>query len=167
MKNHTLDRIDRKLLNLLQKNNLTPTRTLAETVHVSQPTCLRRVRDLRELGIIKHDVSLVDPFDLGYGLTVFLEVSLQDQADERMDEFAARVNKEPEVLQCYLVSGAFDFFLIVHAADMDAYYDFVRRAISGGGNIRHYESRFPMRRVKFSTRIQFDERASELTVRLR
>ena len=161
----TLDKVDRKLLNLLQKNNQTPTRTLAEKANVSQPTCLRRLRDLRATGIISADVALVDPFALGYGMLAFVEVSLTDQSDQCMLEFETRMGKEHEVMQCYFVSGDFDYFLVVHVIDMEAYYQFVRRAISGSGNVRHFQSRFPMKRAKFVTRIAFDEKAAETQVR--
>ncbi|TFW10405.1 Lrp/AsnC family transcriptional regulator [Oxalobacteraceae bacterium OM1] len=163
---HALDKVDRKLLNLLQKDNQMPTRVLAEKVHISQPTCLRRVRDLRAAGIISADVALVDPFALGYGMLAFLEVSLNNQSDEHMQEFEARMAKEPEVMQCYFVSGDYDYFLVVHVIDMDAYYQFVRRVISGSGNVRHFQSRFPMKRAKFATRIAFDEKLAELQVRV-
>jgi Lrp/AsnC family leucine-responsive transcriptional regulator len=162
---HTLDKVDRKILNLLQKDNQMPTRVLADKVHISQPTCLRRIRELREAGIISADVSLVDPFELGYGMLAFLEVSLNEQSDEHMQEFEARMNKEAEVMQCYFVSGDYDYFLVVHVVDMDAYYQFVRRAISGSSNVRHFQSRFPMKRAKFVTRIAFDEKEVEVQVR--
>ncbi len=164
-KTHILDKVDRKLLNLLQKDNQMPTRVLAEKVHVSQPTCLRRVRELRERGIISADVALVDPFALGYGMLAFLEVSLNNQSDEHMQAFETRMAREAEVMQCYFVSGEYDYFLVVHVVDMDAYYQFVRRVISGSGNVRHFQSRFPMKRAKFVTRIAFDEKAPEVTVR--
>jgi Lrp/AsnC family leucine-responsive transcriptional regulator len=163
---HVLDKVDRKLLNLLQKDNQTPTRALAEKVHISQPTCLRRIRDLREAGIIGADVALVDPFALGYGMLAFLEVSLNNQSDDHMQEFEARMAKEAEVMQCYFVSGDYDYFLVVHVVDMDAYYQFVRRVISGSGNVRHFQSRFPMKRAKFATRIAFDEKTPEIQVRV-
>jgi len=163
---HVLDKVDRKLLNLLQRDNQTPTRTLAEKVHISQPTCLRRIRDLRETGIISADVAMVNPFALGYGMLAFLEVSLTNQSDEHMLEFEARMGKEAEVMQCYFVSGDYDYFLVVHVIDMDAYYQFVRRVISGSGNVRHFQSRFPMKRAKFVTRIAFDEKAAEVQVRV-
>lgn len=164
---HTLDKVDRKLLNLLQKDNQTPTRTLADKVHISQPTCLRRIREMREAGIINADVAMIDPFALGYGMLAFLEVSLSNQADENMQAFEARMSKEAEVMQCYFVSGDYDYFLVVHVIDMDAYYQFVRRAISGSGNVRHFQSRFPMKRAKFDTRIAFDEKVSEVQVRIK
>ena len=164
-KTHTLDKVDRKLLNLLQKNNQMPTRALADKVHISQPTCLRRIRDMRDAGIISADVAMIDPFALGYGMLAFLEVSLANQTDEHMHEFETRMNREPEVMQCYFVSGDYDYFLVVHVVDMDAYYQFVRRAISGSGNVRHFQSRFPMKRAKFDTRIAFDEKALAVQVK--
>jgi Lrp/AsnC family leucine-responsive transcriptional regulator len=163
---HTLDKVDRKLLNLLQKDNQTPTRTLADKVHISQPTCLRRIRDMRDAGIISADVAMIDPFALGYGMLAFLEVSLSNQSDEHMQEFEVRMGKEAEVMQCYFVSGDYDYFLVVHVVDMDAYYQFVRRAISGSGNVRHFQSRFPMKRAKFDTRIAFDEKSAAVQVRI-
>jgi Lrp/AsnC family leucine-responsive transcriptional regulator len=163
---HVLDRVDRKILNLLQKDNQMSTRELAAKVRVSQPTCLRRVRDLHQAGIISADVAMVDPFALGYGMMAFLEVSLNNQSDEQMKEFETRMNREAEVLQCYFVSGDFDYFLVVHVLDMDAYYQFVRRVISGSGNVRHFQSRFPMKRAKFVTRIAFDEKPAEVQVRI-
>ena len=162
----TLDKVDRKLLNLLQKDNQTPTKVLADRLHISQPTCLRRIRELREAGIISANVSMVDYFALGYGMTAFLEVSLTNQSDEHMQEFEACMNREAEVMQCYFVSGEFDYFLAVHVLDMDAYYQFVRRVISGSGNVRHFHSRFPMKRTKFTTGITFDETIPEVQVRL-
>jgi Lrp/AsnC family leucine-responsive transcriptional regulator len=162
---HSLDKTDRKLLNILQKDNQISTSALAEKVRISQPTCLRRVRHLRDAGIIIANVAMVDPFALGYGMLAFLEVSLNNQSDAHMQEFEARMTKEAEVMQCYFVSGDYDYFLVVHIIDMDAYYQFVRRAISGSGNVRHFQSRFPMKRAKFVTRIAFDERAVEVEVR--
>jgi len=165
-KYHTLDKVDRKLLNLLQKDNQIPTRILAEKLHISQPTCLRRIRELREVGVIEAEAAMVDPFALGYGMLAFLEISLTDQSDEQMQEFEKRMTKEVEVMQCYFVSGEYDYFLAVHVIDMDAYYQFVRRVISGSGNVRHFQSRFPMKRAKFVTRIAFDEKTAEIQVRV-
>jgi Lrp/AsnC family transcriptional regulator, leucine-responsive regulatory protein len=160
-----LDKIDRKLLNLLQTDNQRSTKALADAVHVSQPTLLRRIRTLREAGVIAQDVSVIDPLALGYGMFAFIDISLHDQSDEAASNFEARVLAEPEVLQCYFVTGGFDFFMVLHVANMEAYYHFIRRVLSGSGNVRHFESRFPLKRNKFSTQIVFDEKAAEVTLR--
>lgn len=165
LKQYLLDKVDRKILNLLQKDNQIPTRVLAEKVHISQPTCLRRIRDMRLSGVISADVSLVDPFSLGYGMLAFLEVSLSNQSEESMLAFEQRMAKEVQVMQCYFVSGEYDYFVVVHVIDMDAYYQFVRKVISGSGNVKHFHSRFPMKCAKFSPRIGFDEKPAEVMVR--
>ena len=164
-KQHVLDKVDRKILNILQKDNQIATRVLAEKVHISQPTCLRRIREMRQAGIISADVSMVDPFSLGYGMLAFLEVSLSNQSEESMFEFEQRMAKEEQVMQCYFVSGEYDYFVVVHVIDMDAYYQFVRKVISGSGNVKHFHSRFPMKCAKFSARIGFDEKPAEVAVR--
>lgn len=164
-KQHILDRVDRKILNLLQKDNQITTRILAEKVHISQPTCLRRIRDMRDAGVISADISMVDSFALGYGMLAFLEVSLSNQSEEAMLTFEQRMAKETQVMQCYFVSGEYDYFVVVHVIDMDAYYQFVRKVISGSGNVKHFHSRFPMKCAKFSPRIMFDEKAAEVVVR--
>ena len=164
-KQYTLDKVDRKILNLLQKNNQISTRVLADKVHISQPTCLRRIRDLREAGVIHADVSMVDAFALGYGMLAFLEVSLINQSEECMSSFEQGMAKEVQVMQCYFVSGEYDYFVVVHVIDMDAYYQFVRKVISGSGNVKHFHSRFPMKCAKFSPRVGFDEKATEVVVR--
>jgi Lrp/AsnC family leucine-responsive transcriptional regulator len=162
----TLDRIDRKILNLLQQDNQLATKDLADKVNVSAPTALRRIRTLREAGIIESDVAMLNPLALGYGLMVFVEVSLTSQADDHLRAFEDRMHAEPEVLQCYFVTGQYDYFVIVHVADMDAYYQFARRVLSGAGNVQRFESRFPMRRVKFTTALQMDEKAPEMRLKL-
>ncbi|HET7773285.1 MAG TPA: Lrp/AsnC family transcriptional regulator [Burkholderiaceae bacterium] len=161
-----LDKTDRKLLNLLQQNNLKTTRELAQLLHVSQPTLVRRLRELRSQGVVSADVSLVDPIGLGLGMYAFLDVSLHDQSEEAASQFEQRIQDEPEVLQCYFVTGAFDFFLILHVANIEAYYQFIRRVLSASGNVRHFESRFPLKRTKFTNRIAFDERVPQLEVRV-
>lgn len=137
-KKYNLDKVDRKLLNMLQRDNQMPTKALAEKTHIPQPTCLRHIRDLREAGLINADVALVYPFVLGYGMLAFLEISLNNQSHEHMHAFELRMNKEGEVMQCYFVSGDYDYFLVVHVIDMEAYSQFVRRVISGFGNVRHF-----------------------------
>ena len=162
----TLDRVDRRILNLLQLNNQLSARELADAVAVSAPTVLRRVRVLREAGVIESDVAMINPLALGYGLLAFVEVSLTSQSDDMLQAFEERVQGEAEVLQCYFVTGQYDYFLIVHVADMAAYYQFVRRVLSASGAVKHFESRFPMRRIKFNTALNLDEQGEALSLKL-
>jgi Lrp/AsnC family transcriptional regulator, leucine-responsive regulatory protein len=162
----TLDRVDRRILNILQQDNQIATKDLADKVAISAPTALRRLRTLRQSGLVEADVAMLNPLALGLGLLVFVEVSLLSQADEQLKAFEDRMMSEADVLQCYFVTGQYDYFLIVHVADMEAYYQFVRRVLSGTQGVRHFESKFPMRRVKFSTAITLDEKNDELTLKL-
>src|SRR5471032_2485380 len=99
----TLDEIDRRILNALQLDASQTNSELAQAVHVSPPTCLRRVKHLRESGVIERQVTIVAPEKVGARLTAIVEISLDVQAAERMSEFEARVAEEAAVLQCYRV----------------------------------------------------------------
>lgn len=101
-----MDDIDRRILTALQLDAGQTNSELAQAVHVSPPTCLRRVKHLTDTGVITRRVALVDPSKLGPSLTVIVEISLDVQAAERMAEFEALVATEPAVLQCYRVARA-------------------------------------------------------------
>src|ERR1700681_73334 len=99
-----MDEVDRRILNALQLDSSHTNAELAELVHVSAPTCLRRVKHLTEAGIIARQVAIVDPDKVGARLSAIVEISLDVQAAERMDEFEAHVATEAAVLQCYRVA---------------------------------------------------------------
>ncbi|CAM3603292.1 AsnC family transcriptional regulator [Bordetella sputigena] len=148
-----LDELDRRILDQLQTDASLTNQELAEKVHASPPTCLRRVRRLRELGIIEKQVAILDPARLGSSLTALVEVTLDVQAAERMDEFEARMRDEPAVLQCYRVSPGPDFLLIAQVRDMPAYHALVHRAFTAQANVRNVRTFFSVHRAKFETRL--------------
>lgn len=148
-----LDEIDCSLLRILQKNNRLTNLQLARMLKLSAPTCLRRVRRLRQLGVIVADVCLVDPAKVGVGLVVFIEVTLERQQEELQQAFERRMQKVAEVKQCYMISGQTDYMLMVQVADMDAYHRFVRRILTGGPNVRNFKSTFAMHRCKFQPEV--------------
>lgn len=154
--NVKLDKIDRKILNILQKNNKITNLELAEQVHLSAPPCLRRVRRLRDLGIIK-DVAIIDPFKAGNMLTIFVSITLERQREDLMDLFEQKMLAHEEVKQCYFVSGDIDYMLVVHMDDMNHYDEFSRRVFSSEENIRMYRSIFCLNRVKYDTSINLSE----------
>lgn len=156
-----LDKIDRRILQILQRNNQLTNIELAEKAFVSPPTCLRRVRRLREEKVIVADVSLLDPFLVEKSLFVFIEVSLERQSEQLQREFEKKVDKLNEVMQCYMVSGDTDFILIVQVSDMKNYHQFVRRALTNDSNIRNFRSMFAMNRSKFRTDIDITEPKSD------
>ncbi|MDI3296862.1 Lrp/AsnC family transcriptional regulator [Janthinobacterium tructae] len=151
--NITLDEIDRRILNALQIDASQTNSELAQAVHVSAPTCLRRVKHLRESGVIERQVAIVAPQLVGARLTAIVEITLDVQAAERMAEFELLVADEPAVLQCYRVSPGPDFVLMVQVADMPAYHALAHRLFAAHANVRNVKSYFSTFRSKFETRI--------------
>lgn len=148
-----MDDIDRRILNLLQVDASQTNSELALAVHVSPPTCLRRVKQLTESGVIQRQVVIVAPEKVGPSLTAIVEISLDVQAAERMAEFEARVAGEEAVLQCYRVAPGPDFVLIVQVADMPAYHALAHRLFATQANVRNVKAYFSTFRSKFETRI--------------
>jgi Lrp/AsnC family leucine-responsive transcriptional regulator len=148
-----MDEIDRRILNALQVDASQTNSDLALAVHVSAPTCLRRVKQLKESGVIQREVAIVAPEKVGPSLTVIVEISLDVQAAERMDEFEVYVADEAAVLQCYRVAPGPDFVLIVQVADMPAYHALAHRLFATRTNVRNVKAYFSTFRSKFETRI--------------
>jgi Lrp/AsnC family leucine-responsive transcriptional regulator len=145
----SLDGTDRRILNLLQQDCALTNQDLAGRVHVSAPTCLRRVRRLIEEGVIERQIAIVSPETLATGLTAIVEVTLERQSAELLEQFEQHLNEETAVQQCYRVSAGPDFVLVVYVADMTAYHAFAHRALSAHANVRNVRSFFSVRRSKF------------------
>ena len=148
-----LDDIDRRILNALQVDASQTNSELARAVHVSAPTCLRRVKHLTDSGVIERQVAIVAPQLVGARLSAVVEITLDVQAAERMEEFEQLVANEAAVLQCYRVSPGPDFVLIVQVADMPAYHTLAHRLFAAHANVRNVKSYFSTFRSKFETRI--------------
>ena len=147
------DELDRRILNALQFDASQTNHDLAAQVHASPPTCLRRVKRLIDAGVIARQVAIVAPEKVGAGLSAIVEITLDNQAAERMVEFEALVAAEDPVLQCYRVSPGPDFVLLVQVADMPAYHALAHRLFAGHANVRNVRSFFSIHRSKFETRI--------------
>lgn len=148
-----LDDLDRRILNFLQLDSSHTNAELAEIVHVSPPTCLRRVKQLTDSGVIERQVAIVNPAKVNAGLTAIVEISLDVQAAERMDEFEKLVAGEAAVLQCYRVAPGPDFVLIVQVKDMAAYHALAHRLFATHANVRNVKAYFSTFRSKFETRV--------------
>ena len=153
----TPDAIDLQLLDLLQSDASLSNQALAERVHVSPPTCLRRVRRLQASGLIERQVALLQPDRLaalqGHGLTAIVEVSLDRQGAEHLDAFEARAVADPAVQQCWRVSPGPDFVLVVHARDMPGYLALSQRLFTQDANVRNVKAFFATHRAKFETKL--------------
>ena len=148
-----LDDLDRRILNILQVDASHTNAELAELVHISPPTCLRRVKQLRENGVIERQVAIVAPDKVGSRLSAIVEITLDVQAADRMAEFESVVADEAAVLQCYRVSPGPDFVLVVQVADMPAYHALAHRLFTTHSNVRNVKAYFSTFRSKFETRI--------------
>ncbi len=146
-----LDPIDRRILEVLQRDARIANVDLAEKVNLSPSPCLRRVRELEAKGVIRRYAALVDPLALGLSVSVFIHVALEKQIERVLDTFEAAIRERPEVMECYLMTGESDYLLRVVVPDMPALerfiLDFLTR-IPGVGNIK---SSFALKQVKYET----------------
>lgn len=166
MNEYSIDEIDLKLLAQLQTDARRSNLALAEAVHVSPPTSLRRVKRLRELGLIEREVAVLSHDRLapliGHGLTALVEVTLERQDAGRMDAFEARATGEAEVQQCYRVSPGPDFVLVTHTADMPGYLALAQRLFTADANVRNVKAFFSVKRAKFDPRLPLPARVSSM-----
>jgi Lrp/AsnC family leucine-responsive transcriptional regulator len=148
-----LDDLDRRILNTLQLDASHTNAELAALVHVSPPTCLRRVKQLSDSGVLERQVAIVSPDKVGARLTAIVEITLDVQAAERMDQFELLVEAEAAVLQCYRVAPGPDFVLVVQVTDMPAYHALAHRLFATHANVRNVKTYFSTFRSKFETLI--------------
>jgi Lrp/AsnC family transcriptional regulator, leucine-responsive regulatory protein len=157
MKEITLDTTDLKLLELLQTDASQSNQSLAEKVHISPPTCLRRVKILVESGLIERQIAILNPDKLadiqGHGLTALVEITLDRQGAEHLSDFEARVIQDAAVQQCYRVSPGPDFCLVVYCTDMPAFLALSQRLFTQDANVRNVKSFFSVKRAKFEPKI--------------
>ena len=146
-----LDDLDRRILDQLQQDASLTNHALAERVHASPPTCLRRVKRLNALGVIAKQVALLNPEKLGSALTAIVEVTLDVQSSEQLPLFEAAMQNEGAVKQCYRVSTGPDFVLIIQVKDMPAYHALVHRSLTAQANVRNVRTFFSVYRSKFET----------------
>lgn len=152
-----MNEIDLQLLDLLQRDSSLSNQALAERVNISPPTCLRRVRRLHEEGIIERQVALLQPERLaalvGYGLTAWVEVTLDRQDVPALDRFETRAVAEDAVQQCWRVSPGPDFILAIYSRDMPDYLALTQRLFTQDSNVRNVRAFFATKRAKFETKI--------------
>ena len=157
MEQISLDETDLKLLDSLQTDASLSNQALAERVHISPPTCLRRVKRLRDAGLVERDVALLNVDKLaavtGHGLTALVEITLERQGAEQQEAFESRVITDEAVQQCYRVSPGPDFMLVVHVADMPRYLALAQRLFTSDANVRNGKAFFSTRRAKFEPRV--------------
>lgn len=151
-----IDRIDRKILVALQRNNRIANLELAELVGLSPPACLKRVKRLREEEVIVGDVSIINPELAGNTMTLIVSVEMERDRADIYQVFRKSILNAPEVTQCYQISGSYDFMLVVTVKDIQGYEYFVERVLHKDLNIRKFHTSVSLRTVKFSTEIELE-----------
>ncbi|MDP2204865.1 MAG: Lrp/AsnC family transcriptional regulator [Alphaproteobacteria bacterium] len=151
-----LDRIDRKILHDLQENGRMTNVELAQRAGISAPPCLRRVRALEEAGVIKGYHADIDPNSLGFGVSVFAQVGLSNQAETDLKRFEDLVRTWPLVRECFLVSGEADYILKIVAEDWDAYQKFLTTHLTTAPNVSHIKSALGIRVAKHKPGVPVD-----------
>ena len=163
-----LDSIDIALLAQLQQDASLSNLQLAERVHVSPPTCLRRVKRLRDAGLIARQVAILNPEPLaaviGHGLTAIVEITLERQDAEALLAFERHVAPEVAVQQCYRVSPGPDFCLVVHTRDMPDYQAVSQRLFTAHANVRNVKTFFSIHRSKFGAELPLPQAARRASV---
>lgn len=148
-----MDEMDRKLLRVLQEDGRITNQALAERCGLSPAACFDRVKRLRASGVIRGYTALLDPAQLDRALLVFIEVLLDRTTDDAFAAFAAHVRELPEVLECHMVAGGFDYLLKVRVADMAAYRGFLGDTLVAMPGIRETRTYAVLEEVKQTTRL--------------
>ena len=153
---HTLDNIDKAILNLLQDDATLPLKTVAERVHVSIATAQRRIQALIDSDVITKQVAIVNPDKVGYGLTAVVMIEMERSNTSMQHRFERLVDAQSRIMSCYEVSGDFDFMLMVNAKNMSDYHQFTRSLLTYENNVRNFKSQFVMNFTKSGTKITLD-----------
>lgn len=142
-----MDNIDKHILSLLQQDARQSTADIADKVGLSASPCARRIKRLEESGIIAHYRASLNKELIGVGMTVFVEVSLNNHQASSIDEFEFAVREMDEVISCHVVSGAYDYLLEVVSHDLAGYESFTRK-LQRLENVKDIHTHLAIRQVK-------------------
>jgi DNA-binding Lrp family transcriptional regulator len=148
MADPNLDEIDLKILQRLQDDGRITNVELANSVGLTAPPCLRRMRALEDEGVINSYHAAIDPAKMGYTITVFAMVSLKSQAETDLQAFEEHVQKLPEVRECYMLNGEIDFILKVVAKDLQQFQSFLTSHLTAAPNVASVKTSLTIRSAK-------------------
>ena len=146
-----LDALDQRILESLQRDASLTNQDLAEVIGLSPSACLKRVKRLRESGVIDRVVALLNPEAIGACLYMVVEVVMKEDNKQLYQRFEERVMEAPEVKQCYFVTGECDFVLIVSVPDLDAFDRFCNSVLYADSNMQKFRTMLSRKRSKFDT----------------
>jgi DNA-binding Lrp family transcriptional regulator len=159
MRGPKLDRIDQRILQLLQANGRMTNIALAQRVGISPPPCLRRMRALEAAGLIRGYHADLAPEPLGFAVTVFAQIGLASQAEKDLKAFESLVASWPEVREAHMLAGETDFLLKIVASDWDSYQRFLSAKLTAAPNVAHVKSALVLHRSKWAPGVPLGEGA--------
>ena len=148
-----LDETDLRILRVLQADGRITNQALAQRCHLSPAACHERVKRLRDTGVIQGFAALIDPAAIDRGLLIFVEVQLDRTTGDLFDEFARTARKAPEILECHMVAGGFDYLIKARVADMDAYRSFLGEVLVEMPGVRETRTYAVLEEVKNTVRL--------------
>lgn len=143
-----LDEADTAILTILQRNCRQTVAEISNKVSLSKSAVHRRIKAMEDSGLISNYVAKLSAKQLGFSIEMFVEISLATQAEDAFEQFESAVRLVPEVLECYLVGGRYDYLLRVIATDTDDYARIHRNQISRLPGVTHIQSALSLRTVK-------------------
>ncbi|MGI4836132.1 MAG: Bkd operon transcriptional regulator BkdR [Janthinobacterium lividum] len=146
-----LDRTDIGILNSLQENARITNADLARSVNLSPTPCFNRVRAMEELGVIKRQVTLLEPDVLGLHVNVFIHVSLEKQVEGALQRFEDAIADRPEVMECYLMSGDADYLIRVLVPNIQSLERFILDHLTKFPDVANIRSSFALKQVRYKT----------------
>ena len=150
-----LDKIDRRILSILQRDTTLPVAEIGKKVGLSTTPCWRRIQKMEEDGVIRRRVALLNPEKVNAGVTVFVAVRTNEHNEAWMRRFSAVIEDSPEVIEFYRMSGEVDYLLRVAVPDIAAYDAFYKRLISKIA-LNDVSSSFAMHQIKYTTELPLD-----------
>lgn len=154
---YMLDKIDKKLLNLLQQDCTLSLQVLSENVNLTSTPCWKRLKRLEDDGYIREKVALLNSEKLGINLTAFVLIKTQEHSSEWYNIFVNHVQNFPEVLAFFRMAGEYDYLLQVQVSDMKSYDKFYKRLVSGIKGLSDVTSSFSMETIKYTTQLPLSE----------
>ena len=150
-----LDRMDRKILDILQRDATLPVAEVGKQIGLSTTPCWRRIQKLEELGVIQRRVAILDPKKVNAGVTVFVSITTSHHTQDWLDRFHQTLKDFPEVVEFYRMSGDVDYLLRVVVPDIGAYDAFYKKLISKI-NLTDVSSSFAMGQIKYTTALPLE-----------
>jgi len=138
------DKVDLSILNLIQEDSTITIKEMAKRLNVSTTPIFERLKRLEKQGVIQKYVALLNPKKVGKKLQVFVDISVVDHRITAIDDFVAHIEKFPEIMECYHITGEADFLLKIVVEDIDVYNEFVTRKLSTVPNIGKIRSSFSL-----------------------